>query len=53
MKPVAFLKGQSADPLVKIRETILDRVPKEAEITRVNFEGSRLVIYAKKPELLL
>ncbi|MEM3018629.1 MAG: beta-CASP ribonuclease aCPSF1 [Candidatus Bathyarchaeia archaeon] len=47
------MKGQSADPLVRIRETILDRVPKEAEITRVNFEGSRLVIYAKKPELLL
>jgi KH/beta-lactamase-domain protein len=53
MKPVGFLKGQSTDPLVKIREIILDRVPKEVEITRVNFEGSRLVIYAKKPELLL
>lgn len=47
------MKGQSTDPLVKIREIILDRVPKEVEITRVNFEGSRLVIYAKKPELLL
>lgn len=47
------MRGQSADALAGIRETILERVPKEVEITRINFEGSRLAIYARRPELLL
>jgi KH/beta-lactamase-domain protein len=37
----------------KIRECILSHVPKEAEITRIEFEGPRLAIYTKKPEILV
>ena len=36
----------------KIREAILQHVPKEAEITRIEFEGPRIAIYTKKPEIL-
>lgn len=38
---------------VKIRETILSNMPKEAEITRIEFEGPRLAIYVKNVVLLL
>ena len=37
----------------KIMQIILQHVPREAEITRVEFEGPRLAIYTKKPEILL
>ncbi len=36
---------------VEIRQTILEHIPKEAEITRIEFEGPSLAIYAKKPEI--
>lgn len=36
-----------------MRQVILEQVPKDAEITRIEFEGPRLAIYAKKPEVLL
>ena len=38
---------------VKIRETILEHMPKEAEITRIEFEGPRLAIYVKNVILLM
>jgi len=38
---------------VKIRDSILRYVPKEAEITRIEFEGPRIAIYTRKPEILL
>ncbi len=41
------------DAHVKIRETILANMPKEAEITRIEFEGPRLAIYVKNVVLLL
>ncbi|MFQ5997909.1 MAG: beta-CASP ribonuclease aCPSF1 [Candidatus Bathyarchaeia archaeon] len=41
------------DPQAKIRQVILEQVPKDAEITRIEFEGPRLAIYAKKPEVLV
>ncbi|MDH5267368.1 MAG: beta-CASP ribonuclease aCPSF1 [Candidatus Bathyarchaeota archaeon] len=34
-------------------QSILERVPKEAEITRIEFEGPALAIYTKKPEVLI
>ncbi|WP_309492147.1 beta-CASP ribonuclease aCPSF1 [Candidatus Hecatella orcuttiae] len=37
----------------KIRQVILQHVPKEAEVSRIEFEGPRLAIYTKKPEILL
>lgn len=42
-----------ADEQVKIRESILQNVPKEAEITRIEFEGPRIAVYTKRPEILL
>jgi len=41
------------DSHAKIRETILSNMPKEAEITRIEFEGPRLAIYVKNVVLLL
>ncbi len=38
---------------MKIRDSILHYVPKEAEITRIEFEGPRLAIYTRKPEVLI
>lgn len=38
---------------MKIRDSILRYVPKEAEITRIEFEGPRIAIYTRKPEVLL
>jgi len=36
-----------------ISQTILDHVPKEAEVTRIEFEGPTLAVYTKKPEVLI
>ncbi|MBS7614130.1 beta-CASP ribonuclease aCPSF1 [Candidatus Bathyarchaeota archaeon] len=34
-----------------IRRTIFEHLPKEAELTRIEFEGPSLAIYTKKPEI--
>ena len=36
----------------EIRQAILDKIPPEVEITRIEFEGPRLAIYCHKPEIL-
>jgi len=38
---------------VEISQHILEHVPKEAEITRIEFEGPALAVYTKKPEILV
>lgn len=38
---------------VEISQTILEHVPKEAEITRIEFEGPALAVYTKRPEILV
>jgi len=38
---------------VEISQTILEHIPKEAEITRIEFEGPALAVYTKKPEFLI
>lgn len=40
------------DSYAKIRETIVEHMPKDAEITRIEFEGPRLAIYVKNVGLL-
>jgi KH/beta-lactamase-domain protein len=35
----------------EIRQTILEHLPKEAELTRIEFEGPSLAIYTKRPEI--
>jgi len=36
----------------EIRQAILDKIPPEVGITRIEFEGPRLAIYCNKPEIL-
>jgi len=38
---------------VEIRQCILQKIPEEIGITRIEFEGPRLAIYTKKPEMLI
>jgi len=37
----------------EIRKTILEKIPAEVGITRIEFEGPRLAIYTQKPEVLI
>jgi hypothetical protein len=37
---------------IEISQYILEHVPKEAEVTRIEYEGSTLAVYTKKPEIL-
>ncbi|MBC7130388.1 beta-CASP ribonuclease aCPSF1, partial [Candidatus Bathyarchaeota archaeon] len=38
---------------IEISQYVLENVPKEAEVTRVEYEGPMLAVYAKKPEILV
>ncbi|MEM2971035.1 MAG: beta-CASP ribonuclease aCPSF1 [Candidatus Bathyarchaeia archaeon] len=38
---------------IEISQYILEHVPKEAEVTRIEYEGPMLAVYTKKPELLV
>jgi len=38
---------------LSISNKILQKIPKEAEITRIEYEGPAVAIYAKKPEVLI
>jgi len=38
---------------IEISHYILAHVPKEAEVTRIEYEGSTLAVYTKKPEVLV
>lgn len=38
---------------VETSQHILEHVPKEAEVTRIEFEGPALAVYTKKPEILV
>ena len=38
---------------LSISNQILQKIPKEAEITRIEYEGPAIAIYAKRPEVLI
>ena len=38
---------------IEISQYILEQVPKRAQVTRIEYEGSMLAVYAKKPEILV
>ncbi len=38
---------------LEISQYILQHVPKEAEVTRIEYEGSTLAVYTKRPEVLV
>lgn len=43
----------SSGDKIEISQYILQHVPKEAEVTRIEYEGSTLAVYMKKPEILV
>lgn len=38
---------------IEISQYILEHVPKEAEVSRIEYEGPTLAVYTKKPEILV
>ena len=38
---------------IEICQYILEKVPREAEVTRIEYEGPMLAVYTKKPEILI
>jgi len=38
---------------IEISQYILEHVPKEAEVTRIEYEGPTLAVYTKRPEILV
>lgn len=42
----------SEEEKIEISKYILEHVPKEAEVTRIEYEGSTLAVYTKRPEIL-
>jgi KH/beta-lactamase-domain protein len=38
---------------IEISQYILEHVPKEAQVTRIEYEGSTLAVYTKRPEVLV
>ena len=47
------MHGNSDREKVEISQYILEHVPKEAEVTRIEYEGSTLAVYTKRPEILV
>jgi len=47
------LARNSEKEKIEISQYILEHVPKEAEVTRVEYEGPMLAVYVKKPEILV
>jgi hypothetical protein len=47
------LKTSKDKTKVEISQYVLEHVPKEAQVTRVEYEGPRLALYTKKPEILI
>ena len=43
---------QKSVPTYNLMSTILSSIPKEAEITRVEYEGPRIALYTRKPKFL-
>ncbi len=38
---------------IEISHYVLERVPREAEVTRIEYEGPMLAVYTKRPEILV
>ncbi|HXX05610.1 MAG TPA: beta-CASP ribonuclease aCPSF1, partial [Candidatus Bathyarchaeia archaeon] len=40
-------------PIPNVMGTILQSIPKEAEVTKIEYEGPRIAIYTKNPRFLM
>ena len=49
---MARTSGKDKDK-IEISQYILEKVPREAEVTRIEYEGPMLAVYTKKPEVLV
>jgi KH/beta-lactamase-domain protein len=49
---VARNSGKDKDK-IEISQYILEHVPREAEVTRIEYEGPMLAVYTKRPEILV
>jgi len=38
---------------LEVSQIVLQKIPKEAEVTRIEFEGPALAVYTKRPEILI
>lgn len=38
---------------LEISQVVLQRIPKKAEVTRIEFEGPALAVYTKRPEIIM
>ncbi|MCP8318719.1 MAG: beta-CASP ribonuclease aCPSF1 [Candidatus Methylarchaceae archaeon HK01B] len=43
---------QNMTPNLEVMSTILQNIPAEAEVTRIEYEGPRIALYTKRPEFL-
>jgi len=53
IEEVKRVPSNSDKEKIEISQYILQHVPKEAEVTRIEYEGSTLAVYTKKPEVLV
>jgi len=49
---LARSSGKDKDK-IEISQYILEKVPREAEVTRIEYEGPMLAVYTKRPEVLV
>ncbi len=49
---MARSSGKEKDK-IEISQYILEKVPREAKVTRIEYEGPMLAVYTKKPEILV
>ncbi|MCL2475915.1 beta-CASP ribonuclease aCPSF1 [Candidatus Bathycorpusculum sp.] len=52
VKTVARTQEKEKDK-IEISQYILQKVPREAEVTRIEYEGPMLAVYTKRPEILV
>ncbi len=52
-EPQTSVTSEGRTNKLEVSQTILEHVPKEAEVTRIEFEGPTLAVYTKKPEILI
>ncbi|MEM3627175.1 MAG: beta-CASP ribonuclease aCPSF1 [Candidatus Bathyarchaeia archaeon] len=53
LKEVKIVAPSSEKNKIEISQYILEHVPKETEVTRIEYEGPTIAIYTKKPEILV
>lgn len=47
------MSSNSEKDKIEMSQYILEHIPKQAEVSRIEYEGPRLAVYAKKPEILV